>query len=48
VGKAALEGLQGIKRIDKGFHNAKEISEAMLSEQLVYASPVFAVSHDHK
>ena len=26
VGKAALEGLEGIKRIDKGFHNFKEIN----------------------
>lgn len=26
VGKAALDGLEGIKRIDKGFHNAKEIN----------------------
>lgn len=26
VGKAALEGLEGIKRIDKGFHNSKEIN----------------------
>ena len=26
VGKAALEGLNGIKRIDKGFHNFKEIN----------------------
>jgi hypothetical protein len=26
VGEAALEGLEGIKRIDKGFHNFKEIN----------------------
>jgi hypothetical protein len=26
VGKAALEGLHGIKRIDKGFRNLKEIN----------------------
>ena len=26
VGEAALEGLDGIKRIDKGFHNRKEIN----------------------
>jgi hypothetical protein len=26
VGKAALEGLEGIKRIDKGFQNLKEIN----------------------
>ena len=26
VGKAALEGLEGIKRIEKGFHNSKEIN----------------------
>jgi hypothetical protein len=26
VGKAALEGLEGIKRIKKGFHNSKEIN----------------------
>ena len=26
VGKAALEGLEGIRRIQKGFHNAKEIN----------------------
>jgi hypothetical protein len=26
VGKAALEGLEGIKRIDKGFYNSKEIN----------------------
>jgi len=26
VGKAALEGLEGIKRVDKGFHNFKEIN----------------------
>ena len=24
VGKAALEGLEGIERVDKGFHNFKE------------------------
>jgi hypothetical protein len=26
VGKSALEGLDGIKRVDKGFHNFKEIN----------------------
>ena len=26
VGQAALEGLEGIKRIEKGFHNFKEIN----------------------
>ena len=26
VGEAALEGLEGIKKIDKGFHNFKEIN----------------------
>ena len=26
VGKAALEGLEGIKRIEKGFHDFKEIN----------------------
>ena len=26
VGKAALEGLEGIKRIENGFHNSKEIN----------------------
>ena len=26
VGEAALEGLEGIKRVDKGFHNFKEIN----------------------
>jgi hypothetical protein len=26
VGEAALEGLEGIKRIDKGFQNLKEIN----------------------
>ena len=26
VGKAALEGLEGIERIDNGFHNFKEIN----------------------
>jgi len=26
VGEAALEGLNGIKRIDKGFHNFREIN----------------------
>ena len=26
VGKAALEGLEGIKQVDKGFHNFKEIN----------------------
>ena len=26
MGKAALEGLEGIKRVDKGFHNFKEIN----------------------
>ena len=26
VGKEALEGLEGIKRIDKGFYNSKEIN----------------------
>ena len=26
VGKTALEGLEGIKRIEKGFHNSKEIN----------------------
>lgn len=26
VGKSALEGLKGIKQIDKGFHNFKEIN----------------------
>ena len=26
MGKAALEGLKGIKRIDKGFHHFKEIN----------------------
>ena len=26
VGETALEGLEGIKRIEKGFHNAKEIN----------------------
>jgi copper chaperone CopZ len=26
VGEAALEGLEGIKRIDKGFQNRKEIN----------------------
>ena len=26
MGEAALEGLEGIKRIDKGFHNFKEIN----------------------
>jgi hypothetical protein len=26
VGEAALEGLEGIKRIEKGFHNFKEIN----------------------
>ena len=26
MGEAALEGLKGIKRIEKGFHNFKEIN----------------------
>ena len=26
MGKAALEGLQGIERIDKGFHDSREIN----------------------
>ena len=26
VGETALEGLEGIKRIEKGFHNSKEIN----------------------
>lgn len=26
MGEAALEGLKGIKRIDKGFHSFKEIN----------------------
>lgn len=26
MGKAALEGLDGIKRIEKGFHNFREIN----------------------
>ena len=26
VGETALEGLEGVKRIEKGFHNAKEIN----------------------
>jgi copper chaperone CopZ len=26
VGEAALEGLEGIKQVDKGFHNSKEIN----------------------
>ena len=26
VGKAALEGLEGIKQVDRGFHNFKEIN----------------------
>ena len=26
MGKAALEGLNGIRRIDRGFHNLKEIN----------------------
>jgi hypothetical protein len=26
VSEAALEGLKGIKRIDKGFHNFKEVN----------------------
>ena len=26
VGEAALEGLEGIKRIENGFHNSKEIN----------------------
>jgi len=26
VGKAALEGLEGIEQVDRGFHNFKEIN----------------------
>jgi len=26
VGQSALEGLEGIKRVEKGFHNFKEIN----------------------
>ena len=26
VGKTALEGLEGVRRIEKGFHNSKEIN----------------------
>lgn len=26
VGQAALEGLEGIKRIEKGFHNFREVN----------------------
>lgn len=35
VGEAALEGLKGIKRIDKGFHNLKEINTVYYEASII-------------
>jgi len=35
VGEAALEGLEGIKRIDKGFHNFKEINTVYYDASII-------------
>jgi copper chaperone CopZ len=35
VGEAALEGLEGIKRIDKGFQNLKEINTVYYDSSVI-------------
>jgi hypothetical protein len=35
VGKAALDGLQGVKKIEKGFHNFKEINTVYYDPSLI-------------
>ena len=35
VGESALEGLEGIKRIDKGFHNFKEINTVRYDASII-------------
>ena len=35
VGEAALEGLEGIKRVDKGFHNFKEINTVYYDASII-------------
>jgi hypothetical protein len=35
VGQAALEGLPGIKKIEKGFHNFKEINTVYYNPSLI-------------
>jgi copper chaperone CopZ len=35
VGAAALEGLEGVKRIDKGFHNFKEINTVYYDASII-------------
>ena len=35
MGEAALEGLEGINRIDKGFHNFKEINTVYYDASII-------------
>lgn len=35
MGEAALEGLEGVKRVDKGFHNFKEINTVYYDASII-------------
>ena len=35
VGKSALDGLEGIKRIENGFHNSKEINTVYYDASII-------------